>query len=187
MITRKTRYGIGLLSALCVLSFWATREQQEPVEEERAKFDLRVAYALANFELRYFDEEGQPAVHLKSPSFTSDADSGDGFALNPVLEVHHEGMLWNIIADSATVTDAQDYILLNGDVHLTRTGAEPIDWMEIDGHEVTLVVNPRIAHSDQPVEMEDLSGRMTATGFRVDMINNKFELNHDVKGVYVLP
>jgi LPS export ABC transporter protein LptC len=187
MITRTTRNGIILLSALTVLSFWATREQDSEEGQARMKIDARLDYALKNFELLFFDRLGQPSLKMRSPSFESDAASGNGLAIKPVLEVRHEGFLWNIIADSAIVTDAQDFIYLNDNVQMQRNGESPADWLQIDGQEVTLEIAPRIVSSDLPVEVQDPAGRMTATGFSVNMSDNSFNLVKDVKGVYVLP
>ena len=46
MVTRKTRYGIALLSALTLLTWWATRQQDNEVEEDRVQIDARLDYAL---------------------------------------------------------------------------------------------------------------------------------------------
>jgi hypothetical protein len=47
-------------------------------------------------------------------------------------------------------------------------------------------VTRRIARSDRAVRVRDAAGTLTARGFEVDMIEDRFRLLNDVEGVYVL-
>ncbi len=51
---------------------------------------------------------------------------------------------------------------------------------------MTLEVTPRIARSEQHVEVSDISSTLTATGFSVNMKNSKYQLMNDVEGRYVI-
>lgn len=184
MISRKSRNGVIVLSLLLAISIWASRRNQEIDNAPTAGLDTRLNYALSNFEFRWFDKAGQPAVLLTSPRFTSDTASGQGLVINPVLEVHNEGIQWNIIADSATVTSDREIIHLAGEVHLTRRTPPPAGLLTVDSSEVTLEVTPRIARSEQYVEVIDADSQLTATGFSVDLISNNYQLTSDVKGSY---
>jgi len=186
MISRTSRRGIIALSLLLLLSLWATRKEQETDNSPIEGLDTRLDYALSNFVFHYFDEAGTPAVVMRSPRFISDTASGQGRAEEPNLEVRHEGFLWNIIADSATVTGDRELIHLGGDVQLHRQGETPDSWLTMNSSEVSLEVTPRIARSTQAVEMLDISGRLNATGFSVDMTKDVFQLNNDVRGKYVI-
>jgi LPS export ABC transporter protein LptC len=186
MISRNSRNGAIALSLLLAISIWAGHRSQDSDNAPTAGLDLRLDYALSNFEFRWFDAEGQPAILLTSPRFTSDTASGEGLAIDPVLDVNYEGAQWNIIADSATVSNDREIIRLSGDVHLLRIAQSPSGPMTVDSSNVTLEITPRIARSGQYVEVKDASSRLTATGFSVDMKNNNYQLMSDVKGSYVL-
>jgi len=58
--------------------------------------------------------------------------------------------------------------------------------LTVDTSEVTLEVTPRIARSEQFVEVNDADSRLTATGFSVNMTNDNYQLASDVKGRYDL-
>jgi len=187
MISHKSRNGAIVLSLLLIVSIWAGRQGQEADNAPTAGLDLRLDYALSNFEYRWFDKAGRPAILLTSPRYTNDTATGQGLALSPVLDVHYEGAQWNIIADSATVSQDRETIHLSGDVHLTRETPLQVGAMTVDSSEVTLDVTPRIARSRQHVEIDEAGNRLSATGFSVDMKHDKYQLMNDVKGIYAIP
>lgn len=186
MISRQSRRGIIALTLLLALSLWATRREQAEDNAPIEGLDTRLDYALSNFEFQYFDEAGQPAMRMTSPRFTSDTATGLGVANEPRLEMRHEGFLWNIIADQATVTANREIIYLSGEVELQRSGDTPDSWLRLNGSDVTLEVTPRIAHSVRPVALIDLAGTLNATGFMVNMTSNNYRLDYDVRGSYVI-
>ncbi len=49
-----------------------------------------------------------------------------------------------------------------------------------------LEVTPRIAHSDQSVVIVDENSTLEAIGFRIDMRDNSYRLDEQVKGRYVI-
>ncbi len=186
MMTRKTRNGLILLGALSMLSYWASSGRDNERRQPIAGLDTRLDYALKDFQVRYFDEHGNPSMKLRSPSFSSDAATGEGRVTQPVIEVRHGGFLWHIIADAATVTDDKELIFLSGGVNIRRHGNEPDSWLVINTEEVTLEVTPQVASSDYFVEIIDISSTLEATGFSVNMQNNHFKLKNKVKGTYVI-
>jgi len=187
VIPRKTRTGIFLLAALTLLTFWAVRRGDNGREPQPAEIDTGLEYALTNFQLQYFDEQGVSTLTLRSPYFRSEIASGEGQAEHPRLEIHHRGFVWHIIADSARVPEDQELVFLTGAVHLERSGNRAGDWMEIDTRDVTVEVTPRIARSEHPVNLRDPSGRLAAEGFEVNMIDNTYRLSGNVRGVYATP
>lgn len=187
MISTSTRRGLVVVSLLAAVSWWLTRGGDGGGEGPIEGLDLRLDYALENFEMRAFDKTGEPALRLWAPRLTNEAATNIGRVDNPRLEVRHEGYLWNIMADTATISDDQEHVFLGGAVTLERSGSGPADRLDVDSRDVTLVVNERVARSGSPVRLEDLAGELRARGFRIDMRSNEFQLHHDVQGVYVLP
>ena len=187
MISKSTRRGLIVASALVALSYWATRGGDTDEDERTAGLDTRLDYALENFEMRAFDESGQPALRLWSPKLTNDAATNIGRVETPRLEVQHEGFLWQIVADSAIISSNQDEVFLSGSVHIERNGISPTERVDIDTSDVTLEVEVRVAHSNESVQIADAAGTLRARGFRINMLTEEFELHNDVKGVYVTP
>jgi LPS export ABC transporter protein LptC len=187
MISRSTRRGLGLAAILAALTWWLVPDSDDDTVEGIEGLDTRLDYALEDFDMRAFDESGMAALRLWAPRLTNEAATGVGRVEAPRVEVHHEGFLWNIIADHATISNDQEIVLLEGAVRLERTGPSPADRVDIDTSEVTLVVNDRLARSSAPVRIADPAGELKATGFEVDLLRDEFQLFNDVEGVYVTP
>lgn len=187
MISRGTRRGLVIAASLAIFTWWLAGDSGEDEGGPIEGLDTRLDYALENFEMRAFDVEGKPALRMWSPRLTNDATTRIGRVVEPRIELNHEGYLWHLEADSAIISDDQSEVFLGGQVLLEREGALPVDALNIDTRNVTLVVEDRVAHSDEPVRLTDLSGVLSATGFTVDMINNEFQLDNDVQGNYVIP
>lgn len=176
-----------LAASLAIFTWWLAGDRGEDQDGPIEGLDTRLDYALENFEMRAFDEAGKPALRMWSPRLTNDAITRIGRVTEPRIELHHEGYLWHLEADSAIISDDQSEVFLGGRVLLERAGARPVDALNIDATDVMLVVDERVAHSDQPMQLTDSSGILHATGFTVDMINNEFQLENDVQGSYVIP
>jgi len=186
MVPLRTRRGIAVLAVLCLATFWLAGQQERPEAGPIAGLDPQLDYALSNFEMLAYDENGAPAVRIVAPRLASDARTGIGRIEAPRVEVNHEGKRWNMLARSAVVSDDQEIVLLQGAVTLTRRGDAPRDRLDVESEEVTLEVTPRIARSEQAVRVTDPAGTLTGRGFEVDMIEDRFRLFNDVEGVYVL-
>ncbi len=186
MIPRKTRNGIILLAALAATSFWLGRGTKERLPEPISGLDTQLDYALRNFEARFFDAQGQPAVRMRAPTLTNNASSGIGLVENPSFEIVHEGNLWNIISDSATVTADRERIILSGGVNMRRRDPATARWLEVSTSRLILDVTPRLAHSDRAVLIMEGGDTLEAVGFSIDMSDNSFHLDEQVKGRYVI-
>ena len=181
MIRRKTRMGILLLAALVAASYWAGREQLDRQQAPSPGLDTQLDYALQDFELKFFDREGQLSIRLTAPELANHATSGVGEISKPVFNVVHGGNVWKIVAESAIVQADREHITLTGDVWMRRHQPDDTSMVEggiLDIHTSMLMldVTPRIAFSDQPVRVVDGNDIMEAVGFRVNMINDKFQL-----------
>lgn len=186
MIAPSTRRGIAVAAVFVALTYWLTRDE-DSTDTSIEGLDTGLSYALQNFEMEAYDELGAPAVRLWAPRLINEADTNIGRVDNPRLEVRHEGLLWRLTAETATIGAEQDEVYLNGAVQIERTGASPAERVEIDTRNVTLEVDPRVAHSGEAIRVRDASGELNAKGFRVDMVNDEFQLHNDVQGVYVVP
>lgn len=186
-MSRSTQRGLVAAAGLAIFTFWLTGERDDEQDRPTEGLDTRLNYALENFEMRAFDELGEPALRMWSPRLTNDAMTRIGRVEDPRVELSHEGYRWYLEADSAIINDDQSEVFLGGKVMLEREGAQPEDALNIDTTEVVLLVEERVAHSNAAVRLTDISGELRAVGFRVDMIKNEFQLDNDVQGTYAIP
>ena len=185
-MSRRTRRGVILLFVLSLALAWLSRVQEPADGGPIAGLDRRLDYALTDFEMQVFDEEGLLSITLRAPRLANDAGTGVGRVEQPRIEVHHEEFDWQVDAEVAVVTSDRETIDLPGPARVRRDGPAPADWLTADGRDIRLQVTPRIATSEQEVELNDSAGRLTGRGFRLDMRRNKFELHEQVAGRYEL-
>lgn len=184
MIQRRTRRGIILLAVLASLSWMLTDEEGEVSEEPAGKLDTRLNYALYDFDGRLLNEFGSVNLEIQAPVLRSNAQSGVGTIESPELRIQEEDERWYITAESAIITADREHVSLMGDVYLTRRNVSTGKLLEITTKDVMLNITPRTASSDSRVVITQDNDRLDATGIRLDMIANHFELMNDVQAHY---
>ena len=186
MITRNTRRGIIGLVLLTTVSFWVSRSQDNETLEPVAGLDPRLNYVLRDFELQFFDENGKPTINLRAPIFRNDPDLQLGTIERPVLKLNQAEAVWDLTADTATVTADKEHVQLSGQVHVQRLEFATGNRVKIDTREVQIEVTPQTARTDQPVSMFDGYNQVSAIGLELDLKSNTFLLKQEVKATYAV-
>ena len=187
MMQRRTRRGIITLALLASFSWFLLKGSSEPEGRPVDRLDTRLNYALYDFNGRLLDEQGAINFEFQAPVLRSDAQSGVGTIERPKLRIQQEEEQWYITAESAIITSDQEHVSLTGDVFLTRENQLTGDVVEITTEDVLLNVTPRTASSDAEVRITHFNDWLDATGVRIDMIANRFELLKDVRVHYENP
>lgn len=187
MIQRRTRRGIILLALLAALSWILSAKQGEITEQPVSRLDTRLNYALYDFDGRLLNEGGAVNVEIQAPVLRSNAQSGVGTVESPEIRIQQEGERWYITAESAIITADREYVSLMGDVYLARRNEITGKLLEISTRDVMLNITPRTASSDSNVQIRQENDRLDATGIRLDMIANSFELLENVQAHYEMP
>ena len=104
MITRKTRNGMTILIVLGAVTFWLNRTQDIDKPAPVAGLDPELNYVLHDFELQFFDEYGQPTINMKAPVLRNDPKLQLGTIVSPVVKLNQAEAVWDMMADTATVT-----------------------------------------------------------------------------------
>jgi len=186
MITRKTRRGMIVLVLLSAFSFWVTRSQDTQNPEPVAGLDPELDYVLRDFELQFFDESGKPAVHMQAPVLRNDPRLKLGTIDHPVLRLNQDDVVWDLTADTATVTADKEHVQLIGRVEVRRDEPSSGNWVEINTREVRIEVTPQTAYTDQPVHIFDGRNRVDAIGLELDMKSKTFKLKQQVRASYAV-
>ncbi len=186
MMPTRTRSGIVLLSVVALFSYWLSRGGDSNGEAPIEGLNIRLDYALKNFEARQFDHQGHETLRIIAPGLSNDASSGVGTIDQPRIRVRQEDTVWNIIAASATITPDRERILFKGDVNIFQQDPMVTHKLEINTQELLLNVTEKIASTDQPVSVMDGPNRINATGLRVEFQTRRFELLHQVQGLYAV-
>lgn len=187
-ITRPaTQHGILLLALAAVVSFLATRDARYESEDPVAEVDTRLNYALYDFRAMLLDEVGELAVTIEAPELRNNASTGVGTVTRPEMYFREAENEWHIEAATAVVSADREFVSLAGEVNVVRYNEAYADRVEIDTRDLLVAVTPRTASTDARVTMRHAGDRLDATGMRLDMINDRFELLDDVSAVYDTP
>jgi len=186
MITRKTRRGIIALVLLTAVSFWISQKQDKEIQEPVAGLDPKLNYVLRDFELQFFDENGQPAINLQAPILRNNPALQLGTIERPVVKLNQPGIVWNLTSDTATVTADKEHVYLAGNVTVLRHEAMTGTLIELNTQEIQIEVTPQTASTDQPVNLSDGFSQLNGIGLDLDMKTNTFKLKHQVKATYAV-
>lgn len=186
MITRKTQRGIVLLVILTAVSFWAARKQEITVQQPVSGLDPKLNYVLRDFELQFFDENGQATVNLRAPVLRNDPTKQLGTVEKPVFKLVQPGTIWNLTSDSATVTADKEHVRLSGRVNILRHEPQTGNLAELNTEEVLIEVSPQTASTDKPVSIFDGHNQLNAIGLDLDMKTNTFMLKQQVEATYAV-
>jgi LPS export ABC transporter protein LptC len=186
MRTRTWR-SILLLGLLALLSWQLSRQQQDTATSEPGPPDLRLNYALYDFSGRLLDEQGRVRLDLAAPVLRNDAESGVGTIESPEIHIQQEGDRWYITAESAVISPDREFVNLAGGVNLSRLDELTQQALEIKTSDVVLHITPRTAMTEAGVSVRQSGDRLDAVGMKLDMINERYELLHDVRAHYQIP
>jgi len=186
MITRKTRRGITVLVLLGVVTFWISRSQDESGPEPVAGLDPRLDYVLRDFVLQFYDENGQPTLNMRAPILRNDPKLQLGTIENPVVRLNQDDAVWDMMADTATVTADKEHVQLSGQVLVKRNEPASGNWVELSTREVQIEVTPQTAVTDQPVSLYDGHNRVDAIGLELNMKTKTYKLKQQVRATYAV-
>lgn len=179
--------GIFLLALAALVSFIATRDISQTLQPQTRDIDTQLNYALFDFQASLLDEQGRLAMRIDAPLLRNNAQTGVGTVSQPEIFVRESGIDWRIRAETAVVSSDREHVSLTGDVNVVRYNAASDDLLEIDTRDLLVSVTPRTASTDARVDMRHAGDRLAATGMRLDLINDRFELLQDVSAVYDIP
>lgn len=175
-----------ILVLLGTITFWMSRSQDDDKPAPVAGLDPKLNYVLRDFELQFFDEYGQPTINIQAPVLRNDPKLQLGTIEKPVVRLNQAEAVWDMMADTATVTADKEHVQLIGNVVVKRNEPTSGRWVELNTREVQIEVTPQTAVTDQPVRMFDGYNQVDAIGLELDMKTKTYTLKQQVKATYVV-
>lgn len=175
-----------ILIVLGAVTFWLNRSQDIDKPAPVAGLDPELNYVLHDFELQFFDEYGQPTINMKAPVLRNDPKLQLGTIVSPVVKLNQAEAVWDMMADTATVTADKEHVQLIGKVNVKRNEPETGRWVELNTEEVAIEVTPQTAVTDQPVRMFDGYNQVDAIGLELNLKTKTYTLKQQVKATYVV-
>ena len=187
MIKRKTRHGIIFLAVLSIITWLLPKSSSDSFNQPPARLDTQLNYALWDFNGQLLDKQGNINLQISSPLLRKVAQSEVATVKSPQIRIKQADQQWHITAESAIITADREYISLIGDVTMLRLNEISGETLKIITRDVMLKVTPRTASTESFVTIIQYGDRLDALGMNLDMINDNFELLHDVRAHYEIP
>lgn len=184
MIHRRTWQGIIAMAALAIATGLIVRSDRDQAGLPPADLDTRLSYALWDFSGVLLDKEGKVNLRVDAPMLRNKADSQVGTVENPRLQILQDQDEWYITADSAIITADREFVSLLGRVDLQKQNPASRQRLGIQTRDVMLNITPRLASTDAAVSIQQDQDRLDAVGMKIDMINERYELLHQVRARY---
>lgn len=184
MIRRRTGIGILLLTAAATFTWVLSRGPADLGVTPPKALDTKLNYALYDFSGHLLDQQGTVNLRIDAPLLRNNALSGVGTVVSPEIHIQQENEEWYITAESAIITADREHVSLMGEVNLVRRNALTGSLLEIHTQNVMLNVTPRTASTEAAVNIRQANDRLQATGMKLDMISEQYELLDDVQALY---
>ena len=184
MIRRRTGVAILLLASAAAFTWVISRGPADLGVMPPKPVDTRLNYALYDFSGQLLDQQGTVNLRIDAPLLRNNALSGVGTVVSPEIHIQQENEQWYITAESAIITADREHVSLMGDVNLVRRNALTGSMLEIRTQDVMLNVTPRTASTEAEVHIRQANDELQATGMRLDMISEQYELLDDVQALY---
>lgn len=176
-----------MLTLLALLSWQLSRKPLDTVTDQVGPPDVRLNYALYDISGRLLDERGRVKLNVEAPVLRNDAESGIGTIESPEIHIQEEDNRWYITAESAVISPDREIVTLIGGVNLSRLDELTGKALEITTSDVVLNVSPKTAMTDMGVSIRQHGDRLDAIGMKLDLVNESYELLHDVRAHYEIP
>lgn len=186
MITAKTRRGIIGLLLLTAISYWASRKQDVTEILPVAGLDPSLNYVLRDFELQVYDGSGKATFNLRAPALWNNPELKLGTIEQPVIIMHDQGVVWELTAQTATMTADKEHIHLSGQVQVQWHDPLSGNQAELETAELKIEVTPQTATTNHEVSLFDGLNQINAIGMNLNMKNNSYTLKQKVRATYVV-
>jgi len=158
-----------VVSAVALASTLAGCARRQPALEEGS-----LPFVFRSLNLRQQDLQGRPAWELTSPEARYDLSRRIAQALRPQGVIYAEGKpLYRLVADSGTVLNDGEVILLEGRIRLEKLGRQPVLIRASRGRWMTA---QKVMEVDRHPEAFDGQGRLLAQRARFRLERNRLEL-----------
>ncbi|MDT8320026.1 MAG: LPS export ABC transporter periplasmic protein LptC [Xanthomonadales bacterium] len=184
MIRRRTGWGIALVATLATLSWVLSRGPGDGGGAPVKPLDTQLNYALYDFSGRLLNDGGEISLRIDAPLLRNNALSGVGTVVSPEIHIQQESDQWYITAESAIITADREHVSLLGKVNMIKRNMFTGLLLEIQTQDVMLNVTPRTASTEAPVSIRQAGDQLDATGMRLDMISEHYELLDKVRAIY---
>lgn len=156
------------------------------VEETIDMSETRSDYYLADFSSRKYDDLGQVEYTVQGETLAHYPISDRSEITGPRIELHREGVHWQIQSDNGIFDTNPDLFTLQGDVLVQRSSADS-DPVTIRTNSLTIATESNEVSTDAVIEIIAPAWHLQATGLKSAIDQGKLTLLSEVTGRYEVP
>lgn len=176
---------LGLI-LLVGLSWWMGESQMMLPLKPGVALQEKPDYHMKQLKLRVMDGKGG-LNYLLSAQNLAHFQKGDVTDLEDLQIILYRGEapFWVAEARRGRLIGERQFLELSGDVYLERLGTDGRGPLEIRVEDMKVNLADETATTDKPVTVIQTGmGRASATGMRMDLVNDRLELQTQVRFVY---
>jgi len=171
-----------LFSAIVVL--WSiTNEYSDDSQLQQPKSKNFVEIFMNEFEMTAMDDAGAPRYIINGKYLQKLNNSNDTEIEQPIFHLLQDKNQWTISADSATMNNKDETVLLNKNVVMQQQNIEPA--VTIRTQSLLINTKTQIAQTEEVVDITHGKSRLNSKGMVFNNITSALELSSSVNGYYL--
>ena len=156
------------------------------VEETIDMRETRSDYYMADFRSRKYDDRGQVEYTVQGETLAHYPRSDRSEITEPRVELHREGVQWQIQSHTGVFNTNPDLFTLQGDVIVQRSTVDS-ELVTIRTSTLTVATESNEVSTDAVIEISAPAWRLQATGLKSAIDQGKLTLLSEVSGRYEVP
>ncbi len=175
---------LTVLAGFTIWLQWYNRSSPPAIEPTPSGPD----YYLRNFTLTATGADGLPRYIIDSAYMEYIAGQETITFLRPSLFFDNENQTsWQIQGDKARVTEQGRWIMMEGQVVLKQRNEMRNETIRLETADLLVLPEQKRAESNNPVLLTTSDAIVKAVGLRMNLLQERFELLHQVQGEYRVP
>lgn len=172
-----TLFGLLLVAGF---SFWLLRNLTTSGNRDVSQALESPDYYMEDFSTIVMGADGLPARRLRALYIEHYPGNDFTHLTTPTLELLNTANPIRISADKGWVTNGDEVILLDGKVEILKLNAAGEIQLRIRAEKVRILPDSGYAETDQFAEIDSARLRLTGTGMRAYLHEDRFEVLNDV-------
>jgi len=177
-----------LIIGIAGLTSWLLRTLSDESKEYKTASKYEADYFLENFVAKVMDATGTPSYRIEAKELKHFPISTLVTLQKPYIEFYNEQTKpWQTWAENGTVYETDQRMVLTGKVRIHRAGNKHETAITLHTDSLSIDTLNKLAETEDDVEILRGNDNISATGMRIDMINDRLELLSKVQGKYEVP
>ncbi|MDH5407540.1 MAG: LPS export ABC transporter periplasmic protein LptC [Gammaproteobacteria bacterium] len=177
-----------IIISIAGLTSWLLRTLSDEDKEYKTASKYEADYFLEDFVATAIDAKGKPSYRLEAKELKHFPVSTLVTLQKPYIEFYTDQTKpWQTWAEHGIVHETDQRMILTGKVRIHRAGEKNETAITLLTDSLTIDTRSKLAETEDDVDIQRGSDNISATGMRIDMLNDRLELLSKVQGKYEVP